>query len=189
MFANMFGDNAQKPNTNQPTMQKQLRWFLSQFSLVFASKRDEAIAQLRADEPPVVLLDLGLPPDVEGVSEGFRTMSQILELSPSTKIIVLTGRDGREHALRAVAGGAHDYCAKTTEGEQIALILQRAFYLSEVEAENRRLQELSAKRQVPGLVGDSPSTLKLARTIERVAPMSSSGSFNGFKSVRLRRAD
>lgn len=151
-------------------MQTQLRWSLSDFSAVFASKRDDALAHLRADEPPVVLLDLGLPPDGEGVSEGFRTLSQILDLAPHTKVVVLTGREGREHAQRAVAGGAHDYCQKPMNGELLASLLNRAFYLSELEAENRRLQDQIAEAQIPGMIGDSPAALALARTIERVAP-------------------
>ena len=151
-------------------MQKQLRWSLADYSVIFASKRDEAVAHLRSNEPPVVLLDLGLPPDSEGVSEGFRTMSQILDLAPTTKVVVLTGREGREHAQRAVAGGAHDYCQKPTDGERLSWLLNRAFYLSDVESENRRLQNLDIQRQIPGMIGDSPASLKLARTVERVAP-------------------
>ena len=151
-------------------MQRQLQWSLADYNVMFATKRDDAIAQLRSNEPPVVLLDLGLPPDSEGVSEGFRTMSQILDLAPATKVVVLTGREGREHALRAVSGGAHDYCQKPTDGEQLSWLLGRAFYLSDVEAENRRLQDLGLRGVIPSIIGDSPATTKLARTIERVAP-------------------
>ena len=151
-------------------MQTQLRWSLEGFNVLQAFNREQAITQLRAEEPAVVLLDLGLPPDSEGVSEGFRTMSQILDLAPRTKVVVLTGREGHEHALRAIESGAHDYHNKPIKDDQLALLLERAFFLSGVELENEHRHELDLPRHIPGVVGDSPATLKLARTIERVAP-------------------
>ena len=56
-------------------------------------------------EPAVVTLDLGLPPDPDGVSEGFAALETILTLKPDTKVIVASGHGARESALRAIALG------------------------------------------------------------------------------------
>ena len=148
----------------------QLRWSFDEFELSVAATREEAVTAVRAREPQVVLLDLGLPPEPEGSAEGLAAMSTILELAPETKVIVLTGRDGREHALEAVARGAHDYHQKPTDPDHLRLVLERAFNMVELEAENRRLTTTEAASRLPGLIGDSPSILELGRTIERVAP-------------------
>ena len=151
-------------------LRTQLKWSLDQFDLSFAETREQALAEMRAKEPQVVLLDLGLPPDPEGSSEGLRAVGELLELSPDSKVIVLTGREGQEHALKAVAAGAHDYHQKPTDPAHLALMLERAFYLCELERENRRLHDRDLKSSLPGLVGDSPAVMALARTIGRVAP-------------------
>ena len=151
-------------------LRTQLRWSLDQFDLTVAENREEAIAAMRARDPQVVLLDLGLPPDPEGSSEGLRTMTEMLELSPDARIIVLTGREGRDHALKAVAGGALDYHQKPADPEHLGLVLERAFFMCDLEEENRRLGERELQTRLPGLVGDSPATIELARTVERVAP-------------------
>ncbi|MCB1971018.1 MAG: response regulator, partial [Geminicoccaceae bacterium] len=151
-------------------LRTQLRWSLDQFDLTIAETREQAITAMRAKEPQVVLLDLGLPPDPEGSSEGLQAMSDLLELSPDAKIIVLTGREGRDHALKAVAGGAHDYHQKPTDPEHLSMVLERAFYMCDLEQENRKLNDQQLHTRLPGLVGDSPATLALIRTTERVAP-------------------
>jgi 3-oxoacyl-ACP reductase-like protein len=50
----------------------------------------------------VVTLDLGLPPRPADVEEGFATLSEMLSFDPFIKIIIITGRGEREHALKAV---------------------------------------------------------------------------------------
>ena len=43
---------------------------------MLAGTRDSALAALRSEEPAVVTLDLGLPPDPDGVTEGFAVLKQ-----------------------------------------------------------------------------------------------------------------
>ena len=69
-------------------LQRQLRWAYDDYEVVIAGSRDAAIAALRAYDPDVVTLDLGLPPDPDGVTEGFATLDEILRLRPATKVIV-----------------------------------------------------------------------------------------------------
>ena len=77
-------------------LQKQLKWSYEDFDVYCASNRDEAMALLRSEEPDVVTLDLGLPPDPDGVTEGFAVLDEMLKLKPDTKVIVASGH-GADH--------------------------------------------------------------------------------------------
>jgi len=151
-------------------IQRQLRWALDEYEVVFATDRESAVAQFRAEVPSVVTVDLGLPPDPDGASEGFAVLQEILALAPETKVIVVTGNDTREHAIRAVAQGAYDFYKKPIDSNELALILRRAFYLAELEDENRRL--IQSRRHMPlnGVITGCPELLKICRLIEKVAP-------------------
>ena len=144
-------------------LQRQLRWAYDDYEVLVASDANAAVDLLRAAEPAVVTLDLGLPPDPDGVSEGFAALDNILRLKPDTKVIVASGHGARESALRAIASGAYDFYQKPVDIDQLGLIVRRAFQLHEIERENRRLEEaVGEDRKVLG-------TMKVARTIERVA--------------------
>ncbi|HYG30461.1 MAG TPA: PEP-CTERM-box response regulator transcription factor [Allosphingosinicella sp.] len=152
-------------------LQRQLRWAYDDYEVICASDREAAIALVRSEEPPVITLDLGLPPDPDGVSEGFATLETILSLKPETKVIVASGHGARESALRAIASGAYDFYQKPVDIDQLGLIVRRAFQLHGIETENRRLEShVGADRTVLGtMVTAAPEMMKVARTIERVA--------------------
>lgn len=90
-------------------LQSQLRWHFDQYETIVAETRADAIAMLRLHETPVIIQDLGLPPDEDGVDEGFKCIQDILRISPNSKIIVMTGKTDHDNALRAVAMGAYDF--------------------------------------------------------------------------------
>jgi len=152
-------------------LQRQLRWAYDDYEVLVASNRDAAINLLRAEEPPVVTLDLGLPPDPNGVTEGFATLETILSLKPETKVIVASGHGARESALRAIASGAYDFYQKPVDIDQLGLIVRRAFQLHGIETENRKLEERVGEDQtvLGTMITSAPEMLKVARTIERVA--------------------
>jgi two-component system, NtrC family, response regulator len=152
-------------------LQRQLRWAYDDYEVLVASDRDAAINLLRSEEPPVVTLDLGLPPDPNGVTEGFATLETILSLKPETKVIVASGHGARESALRAIASGAYDFYQKPVDIDQLGLIVRRAFQLHGIETENRKLEEkVGEDQKVLGtMITGAPEMLKVARTIERVA--------------------
>ena len=151
-------------------LQRQLRWAYDDYEVVTASDRKGAIDALRLHEPAVVTLDLGLPPDPDGTSEGFATLTEILALKPDTKVIIASGHGARESALRAIAGGAYDFYQKPVDIDALGLIVARAFHLHAIEAENGRLAETGGGKALGGLITAAPEMLKVARTIERVAP-------------------
>lgn len=150
-------------------LQKQIKWSLDGFESVTAGDRETALLQLRRHQPAVVTMDLGLPPDPDSVSEGFKLLGQMLDVDPNVKVIVLTGQNEQTHALRAVAQGAYDFLAKPFEPDVLRLTIERAFRLAELQAENRRLQSQQQSDALGGLITRDPQMLRIARTIERIA--------------------
>ncbi len=166
--------NATKPKLliveDDEGLQRQLRWAYDDYQVIVAGDRASAIDALRAEEPDVVTLDLGLPPEPDGTAEGFATLDAILALKPDTKVIVASGHGARESALRAIASGAYDFYAKPVDIDELGLIVRRAFHLHGIEAENRRLSKaVTGNAVLGGMITAAPEMLKVARTIERVA--------------------
>jgi two-component system, NtrC family, response regulator len=151
-------------------LQKQLKWSLDDYEIVVAADRDNAITQLRRHEPPVVLLDLGLPPDPDGATEGLATLQQILSLAPLTKIIVVTGNLDRSNAVKAISLGAYDFFQKPFEPDILKLMIERALHVQALEAENRKLSASQSHSALQGLLTCSEPMLKICRTVEKVAP-------------------
>ena len=155
---------------DDPGLQKQLKWSLADYELVVAADRDSAIAQLRRHEPPVVLLDLGLPPDVDGATEGLAALQQILSLAPATKVIVVTGNLDRANAVHAIRLGAYDFFQKPFDPDVLALMIARALHVHALEIENRSLIAKQGGSPLSGLITSSDTMLKVCRTVEKVAP-------------------
>ncbi|MCC2977573.1 PEP-CTERM-box response regulator transcription factor [Sphingomonas sp. PL-96] len=152
-------------------LQRQLRWAYEGYAITAVGDREAALAALRAEEPAVVTLDLGLPPDPDGTSEGFATLEAMLALKPDTKIIVASGHGARESALKAIAMGAFDFYSKPIDIDTLGLIVARAFHVHALEAENRRLAaRIEGETALGGMLTAAPEMLKVTRTIERVAP-------------------
>jgi len=152
-------------------LQAQLKWAYDDFEVVQAMDRQSAIAALRSCEPAVVTLDLGLPPDPDGTSEGFAVLDAIMELKPDTKVIVASGHGARESALQAIERGAYDFYQKPVDIEALGLIVRRAFNLHQIEQENRRLRSRVGDDQtvLGRMITAAPEMVKVARTVERVA--------------------
>lgn len=152
-------------------LQSQLRWAFDGYEVVCAGDRKAGITALRRHQPGVVLLDLGLPPDPGGVSEGLATLKEILSLAAETKVIVVTGDNDRKNAVRAVAGGAYDFHQKPVDPELLSLLVDRAHHVYELERENLTLLK-AQDRHMPldNIIAISKPMLELCRTVEKVAP-------------------
>ena len=151
-------------------LQKQIKWSLDRFESVTAADRETALAQLRRHQPPVVTMDLGLPPDPDSVSEGFKLLEQMIDAAPDVKVIVLTGQNEQSNALRAVALGAYDFLAKPFDPDVLGLIVERALRLAELQGENRRLQQLHQPDALAGMITRDARLMRVGRTVEKVAP-------------------
>ncbi|HEY1257751.1 MAG TPA: PEP-CTERM-box response regulator transcription factor [Stellaceae bacterium] len=149
---------------------RQLRWAFADHKVHPAGSREEAISIIRGQPVPVAILDLGLPPDPDGASEGLAALTEIREIAPATKVIIATGNETREHALRAIALGAYDFYQKPIDIEVLQMIVGRAEQMFELEAENRRLTQAAGTSPIDGIIATSPEMLKVLRDIEKIAP-------------------
>jgi len=151
-------------------LQSQLKWCFDDQEVVIAGDRSEAIAHLRRYEPAVVLLDLGLPPDPGGATEGIATLEEILTIAPRTKVIVVTGNDEHDNAVKCIGLGAYDFYQKPIDPTTLALVVERAYRVYNLELENNKLLQGQHKSPLEGIIATSPQMLKACRTVEKVAP-------------------
>ncbi len=165
---------------DDPGLQSQMRWcFSDDLEVAVAGDYDTAMTSLRRLEPEVVTLDLGLPPDPGGASEGFRLLEDIQRLAPRTKIIVVTGREDKENAVKAIGMGASDFYQKPLDPDILTFVVNRAFRLAELERENQELATRGNGTSIKGIVAASPQMLTVCRTLEKVAPTDVTTLING----------
>ncbi|HDQ40022.1 MAG TPA: PEP-CTERM-box response regulator transcription factor [Desulfonatronum sp.] len=153
-------------------IRKQLKWGLGRdYALELAKDANHALTQFRRHKPAVVTLDLGLPPHEDTSEEGFRCLTEILTMTPGTKVIVITGNDGRENALKAVQMGAYDFYRKPIDLNELQIIIKRAFHLASLEEENRRLLDASplGPDEGHGIIGQCPKMQEVFAAIRKVA--------------------
>lgn len=148
-------------------IQKQLKWSFNDHEVIFAEDRQSAITQLRRHEPSVVTLDLGLPPDPTNASEGLKALEEILALAPQTKVIVVTGNNDKENALKAISLGAYDFYQKPIDSDTIQILVNRASNLYELEKENRQLAKSTSS--MSKIIGNSESIQLVSRKAEKIA--------------------
>ncbi len=150
----------------------QLKWGLGkEYSVLLAKDGKESVALFKENAPRVATLDLGLPPHENGTEEGFRCLQEMLRQNPAAKIIVITGNDQRENALKAIQMGAYDFYQKPINLEELRVIIRRAFHLSAIEEENRSLHTVLERQtsQVGGMIGQCPEMQEVFSTMRKVA--------------------
>ncbi len=155
---------------DDPGLQKQMKWSFDGFEVHIASNREEALRILKKENTPVVTVDLGLPPDPDGSTEGLATVEQILSKSPNTKVIVVSGNNERANAVQAVASGAYDFYQKPIDGDVLNQIVTRAYHVYELEDENRRLAMQKVDVPMEGMITSSPQMQTVCQRVEKVAP-------------------
>lgn len=155
---------------DDPGLQSQIRWCFENYEILLANDRESALEQIREHSPAVVTLDLGLPPHPDEPTEGIATLTEILEIAPDTKVVVVTGQDERDNAVKAIGLGAYDFYTKPFEPEILGLIINRAFRIVELESENARLLKNTAPESADGIVACSPQMQSVLKAIEKVAP-------------------
>src|SRR5438034_372425 len=65
---------------------RQYRWAFPAYELFFAERREAACAITGRERPAVAIIDLGLPPDPDGASEGLALLPELLALVPDAKV-------------------------------------------------------------------------------------------------------
>lgn len=155
---------------DDPGLQKQMKWSFEDFQVFIAADRQEALSILTKEHPPVVTVDLGLPPDADGTTEGLATVEEILSKAPNTKVIVVSGNHERRNAVQAVASGAYDFYQKPIDSELLNQIVTRAYHVYELEEENRRLSMSHFDTPLEGMISSSPQMQTVCQRLEKVAP-------------------
>ncbi|MDH5392204.1 MAG: PEP-CTERM-box response regulator transcription factor [Gammaproteobacteria bacterium] len=156
---------------DDPGLQSQMKWcFDKDIEIIIADDNKSALTALRRFEPAVVTLDLGLPPDPGGSSEGFKLLEEIIKLSPNTKVIIITGREEKENAVKAIGMGAYDFYQKPVEAETLSFVVERAFKLAALEQKTREFEKNQAHNNNYGIITSSPEMLHIIQMIEKVAP-------------------
>jgi two-component system NtrC family response regulator len=150
-------------------LQRQMRWALAPYETVVAGNRSDAIKQFKSGGFKIVILDLGLPPDENGATEGLKTLDEILSIAPQTKVIIASGHTDRTSAVKAVGKGAFDFFGKPVDIDVLKLIIERAGRMYALEEENKSLRETSSQG-LPGFVFGSAKMAQIRRMIERVGP-------------------
>jgi two-component system, NtrC family, response regulator len=147
-----------------------LEWALSEdYELFLASNRTDALNIFETQNPPLVTLDLGLPPDPNGPEEGFKTLSSLIERNASAKVIVITGQEEKQHAIQAIGQGAYDFFQKPIKIEELKIILRRAAYVYRLEEDHRNLQERLSCKGFNDILGTCGKIQEVFATIEKVA--------------------
>lgn len=156
---------------DDPEIRDQMKWALAlDYQILEASDRPSALTQVRHTTPQLVLLDLGLPPDVDGASEGLAILCETLRINPGAKVIVITGNSDRAKAVAAIESGAYDFIEKPVRLDVLKVVLQRAAYLAGIEEEHKSSQRRTAEDEFEGLIGNSAPMRELYRTIRQVGP-------------------
>ena len=148
----------------------QMKWgLINDYDVLLAEDRPRALEIFKKERPPVVTLDLGLPPQPGDVEEGFLALAEMLEHDPLSKVIIITGRDEKEHALAAIGGGAYDFLTKPVQLDELRVIIRRALHVSQLEREHRDLQKQLGGESFEGMLGTSPQMQKVYEMIRKVA--------------------
>lgn len=148
----------------------QMKWALTEdYSVLVASDRQEALELVKSDEPLVILLDLGLPPNPNDTKEGFAALSEILQWKASAKVIIVSGQGEKENARHAVAMGAYDFLCKPVDIEELRMVLRRCIYLAELEDEYRQLQQNQKPKVFEGMIAGSSEMQSVFASIHKVA--------------------
>jgi len=157
---------------DDPGIQRQLRWAFEDYDVHIVDNHESALEFVDKNKPPVITLDLGLPPDPANASVGLALLENILSNHPHAKIIVVTGNDDESNAIKAIGLGAYDFYQKPIDADLLGLIIKRAYRLYELESEVRKLNGISKNTVLDGIIASSPQMLKICRQVEKVAPTS-----------------
>ncbi len=156
---------------DDPNIRKQMKWGLAkEYEVLLAEDRPSAVAICQEHLPGVMTLDLGLPPDADGASEGLQTLDELLRINPRIKVIVITGNQEKSAALKAIESGAYDFQNKPVELEELKIVLRRAYVVYSLESELARLRDQQARDNAfEGIIGESSAMKHIFMIIEKVA--------------------
>ena len=152
------------------TIRIQMKWALADhYEVLLAEDRAGALEAFKSDRPAVTLLDLGLPPRPNAAEEGLDTLSELLNVDSSAKVIIISGQEDRENAVRAVGAGAYDFFCKPVQLEELRLLIRRCLYVADLEREYREVEPNFKLEVFEDMLGGSEQMRNLFVSIRKVA--------------------
>src|SRR6185437_8728234 len=122
------------------------------------------LAHAIESEPDVLLLDLMMPGNLDGLA----TLARVRESNPDVPVVMMSGRAGLSDAVKATKLGAFNFLEKPLSPESVLLALASAMELRQARREARSLRaDLGLSGE---MIGDSPAMMQVRAMIERVAP-------------------
>ena len=151
-------------------IRSQMKWALAgDYEVLLAEDRPGTTGAFHDHRPPVVILDLGLPPSPGAPDEGLAALSELLAEDPLVKIVIASGQSEKDNALRAIGQGAYDFLSKPIQMGELKAVLKRAFHVARLEREYREMQSRLGGDSFEGMLGNSPSMQEVFGAIRKVA--------------------
>ncbi|MBD3236223.1 MAG: response regulator [Candidatus Eisenbacteria bacterium] len=139
-----------------------------EFEVRAAESSKAAWEMIAADPPELMTLDLAL--DDDDPESGFTLLERALQSDPLLKIVLITGNDEENNALRAIEQGAADFLGKPVEIEELRVLLRRLQVTARRERQNAQLlQQLGARERLGSIVGRSKPMRAVYRRIKKAA--------------------
>ncbi len=139
-----------------------------EYDVYTATSADAAWKSIQACRPDLMTLDLAL--DGVDSEQGFSVLEKALQFDPLLKIILITGNDNEDNALRAVQQGAADFLGKPVDLDDLRVLLRRHVERRRLERLNAELlHQLSDDNRLGTLIGQSASMRAVFRKIRKVA--------------------
>ena len=153
------------------SVRRGLYWTLNtDYRVIEAASRDEAVEVLQREKIDVVVTDLHLPPQLEEISEGLAVVQAARSSRPPVQAVVITGSNSKRAALEAVKLGAYGFFEKPLDGDEVLHIVNQAARMRRLELENARLrEELLGSRGFSHLIGASHSLERIVKDARTVA--------------------
>lgn len=152
-------------------IRNQLKWtFSKDYDVFLARDVDSAKNIVASESPDLVMLDISLTPDVGTETEGISLLQYILGLDNTIKVIMITGNDTRENALKCVAIGAYDFYSKPINLDEVKISIKRALYIQSLERENQLLRDsLDVVYESRDIISDCKQMDEVLEIVRRVS--------------------
>src|SRR5687767_1990751 len=156
------------------SVRRGLYWALnSDYRVIEAGSRNEAVELLQQEKVDVVISDLHLPPHLDDISEGLTVVQAARSMRPAVQAVVITGSNSKRAALEAVKHGAYGFFEKPLDADEVLHIVNQAARMRRLEIENVRLrEELLGSRGFSHLIGGSQSLERIVKHARTVAATS-----------------
>ena len=133
------------------------------FAIRLAGNSDDCMAQINAELPSLIILDIWLK---DSRMDGIDILKTVKRDNPDVPVVIISGHGNIEIAVAAIKQGAYDFIEKPFNIDQLMVVVARAMEASRLRRENAELR----RRDVTGseMLGSSPAFKGLKSQLEKV---------------------